>query len=253
MACYLGRHQPAWPGEQAENRTLSIHEQVPSTAMRYHRPAGGSSPRPTLGHARQSGRRKHPSASAADRALQGATGVRWRSTHGRADERCGAELLYAAAVPAVIEIVSDIDAAPSVVFDLELDVDVHAASLHGSQETATTSTGLRRLALGDEVTFRARHFGLRWQMTSRITVYERPHHFVDEQTDGPFRALRHEHHFQGVHGSGTRMIDRMTAKAPLGPLGAVVTRLLLAPYLRRLLKQRAAHIKHLAEARASGA
>lgn len=110
-----------------------------------------------------------------------------------AGKRRRAELLYAAAVPAVIEIVSDIDAAPSVVFDLALDVDVHAASLHRSQETSTTSTGLRRLALGDEVTCRARHFGLRWQMTSRITVYECPHHFVDEQTAGPLRALRHEH------------------------------------------------------------
>jgi ligand-binding SRPBCC domain-containing protein len=152
-------------------------------------------------------------------------------------------------VPALIEIVSVIDAAPSVVFDLELDVDFHAASLHGSQETATTSTGRRRLTLGDEVTFRARHFGLRWRMTSRITVYERPHRFVDEQTRGPLRALRHEHRFQDLNAVGTQMTDRMTISAPLGPLGAVVTRVLIAPYLRRLLEQRAAHIKYLAEAR----
>ena len=52
-------------------------------------------------------------------------------------------------MPALIEIVSVIDAAPDVVFDLELDVDVHAASLRGSQETATTgSTGRRLLTLG---------------------------------------------------------------------------------------------------------
>lgn len=105
-------------------------------------------------------------------------------------------------MPALIEIVSVIDAAPDVVFDLELDVDVHAASLRGSQETATTSTGRRLLTLGDEVTFRARHLGLRWCMTSRITVYERPHRFVDEQTRGPFSAFRHEHHFQGLDGGG---------------------------------------------------
>ncbi|SCF27677.1 SRPBCC family protein [Micromonospora chokoriensis] len=148
---------------------------------------------------------------------------------------------------ALIEIVSVICADPTVVFDLERDVDVHAASLHGSRETATTSTGRRRLTLGDEVTFRARHLGLRWRMTSRITAYERPHRFVDEQTRGPFRALRHEHLFRDVDG-GTQMIDRMTVTAPLGPLGALVTRALVAPYLRRLLKQRAAHIKQVAEA-----
>jgi len=43
------------------------------------------------------------------------------------------------------------------------------------------------------------------------------------------------------------MTDRMTVGAPFGPLGAVVTWLVLAPYLRRLLKQRAAHIKRVAE------
>ncbi|GIG93294.1 SRPBCC family protein [Plantactinospora endophytica] len=152
-------------------------------------------------------------------------------------------------MPALIETVSFIHAAPSVVFDLELDVDVHAASMAGSQETATTSSGRRQLTVGDEVTFRARHFGVRWRMTSRITAYERPHRFVDEQTRGPFRVLRHEHHFEELNGFGTRMTDRMTISAPMGPLGAVVTRVLIAPYLRRLLKRRASHIKCLAEAR----
>ncbi|GIM94351.1 SRPBCC family protein [Paractinoplanes toevensis] len=147
----------------------------------------------------------------------------------------------------MIEVVSLIDAAPPRVFDLELDMDVHAGSLPGSQETATTSTGRRQLALGDEVTFHARHLGLNWQMTSRISAYEPPYHFVDEQVRGPFRALRHEHHFEDLGDGGTRMTDRMSIHAPLGPLGAMVTRLLLAPYLSRLLRQRAIHIKRLAE------
>lgn len=151
-------------------------------------------------------------------------------------------------MPALIEVVSVINAAPSVVFDLTLDVDVHTASLPASRETATTSTGRRQLALGDEVTFHARHFGLPWRMTSRITAYERPYHFVDEQTRGPFRALRHEHHFQDLDGGRTQMTDRMTISAPLGPLGAVMTWALIGPYLRRLLIQRAAHITYLAQA-----
>ncbi|GIE77381.1 hypothetical protein Aph02nite_33310 [Actinoplanes philippinensis] len=150
-------------------------------------------------------------------------------------------------MPTEIEVVSVVDAAATTVFDLELDVDVHAGSLPGSRETATTTSGRRRLALGDEVTFQARHLGRRWRMTSRITVYDRPRLFVDEQTRGPFRAMRHEHRFEPVGPTRTRMTDRMTIQAPLGPIGAVVTRLLLAPYLRRLLTERAAHIKHLAE------
>ncbi|AGZ40532.1 SRPBCC family protein [Actinoplanes friuliensis] len=149
-------------------------------------------------------------------------------------------------MPTVIEVVTVVDAAPRRVFDLELDVDVHAGSLRGSRETATTSTGRRRLTLGDEATFRATHFGLPWRMTSRITAWEPPHRFVDEQTRGPFRSLHHEHHFEDLGTSATRMTDRMTVSAPLGAFGALVTRLVLAPYLRRLLKQRAAYIRRVA-------
>ena len=145
----------------------------------------------------------------------------------------------------MIEVVTVIGATPAVVFDLELDVDVHSASLPG--ETATTSSGHRRLELGDEVTFAARHFGLRWQMTCRVTAFDRPHRFVDEQIGGPFRALRHEHVFDALDAGRTRMSDHMSITAPGGAPGAVVASLLLAPYLRRLLKRRAAHIKRAAE------
>ncbi|WP_245923803.1 SRPBCC family protein [Paractinoplanes atraurantiacus] len=134
-----------------------------------------------------------------------------------------------------------IGAAATTVFDLELDMDVHSASLAGSRETAATAGGQRRLGLGDEVTFRARHFGLWWRMTSRVTVYERPWRFVDEQTRGPFREMRHEHLFEELGDGRTRMTDRMSFRAPM----AVV----LTPYLRRLLIERAAHIKARAERR----
>lgn len=83
----------------------------------------------------------------------------------------------------MIDVVTLIAATPAVVFDLELDVYVHSASLPG--ETATTSSGHRRFALGDEVTFAARHFGLLWHMTCRVTAVDRAHSFVDEQTRGP--------------------------------------------------------------------
>jgi len=155
-------------------------------------------------------------------------------------------------VSAVITVVSLINAAPTRVFDLELDVDVHAESLAESHETATTTTGRRQLVLGDEVTFGACHLGLRWRMTSRVTAYDRPHHFVDEQTRGPFHTLRHEHYFEDLGDGCTRMTDRMTIRAPFGPLGAMVARILLAPYLKRLLTQRAVHIKRLAETADNG-
>jgi ligand-binding SRPBCC domain-containing protein len=147
----------------------------------------------------------------------------------------------------LVEVVTLVRASPEVVFDLELDADVHAASMSRSGETATTSTGRPGLDHGDTVTFAARHFGLTWTLVGRITEYDRPHRFVDEQVSGPFRVLRHEHLFEAVDQQTTRMTDRLRFEAPLGPLGAVVGRLVLVPYLRSLLRERGAHVRSLAE------
>lgn len=136
-----------------------------------------------------------------------------------------------------------IGATADAVFDLELDVEAHAASLPGTGETTTTSTGRSILGLGDEVTFRARHFGIWWIMTTKVTVYERPHRFVDEQVRGPFRSLRHEHVFEAHDSTSTRMTDRMSAVLPLGPLGRAAARVMLTPYMGRLLHRRASNIK----------
>ncbi|MEZ0165610.1 SRPBCC family protein [Kineococcus sp. LSe6-4] len=146
----------------------------------------------------------------------------------------------------MIVVVTDVAAPPQVLHDLVLDVDVHADSLSGSGESATTSTGRRVLRAGDEVTFTARHLGVRWTMTSRVSVAERPHRVVDEQVRGPFRRLRHEHLFTATP-AGTRMTDRVEVALPGGPLGALAVRLVAGPYLRRLLRERAAHLRAVAE------
>lgn len=40
------------------------------------------------------------------------------------------------------------------------------------------------------------------------------------------------------HGDGTLMIDRVSFAAPLGLLGRIVERLVLAKYMRKLIEQR---------------
>jgi ligand-binding SRPBCC domain-containing protein len=146
-----------------------------------------------------------------------------------------------------IVVVTLVRASAEQVFDLELDSDVHAASLAASGERATTSTGRAALGPGDEVTFAARHLGRTWRLTSRVTEFERPRRFVDEQVRGPFRRMRHEHVFEQSDPASTRMTDRMSFEAPLGALGAVVARWILAPYLRNLLVRRGTYIRQLAE------
>jgi ligand-binding SRPBCC domain-containing protein len=101
---------------------------------------------------------------------------------------------------------------------------------------------------GDTVTWRARHFGVVFRMTSAITEYEYPARFVDEQQQGPFRRWWHAHEFAATDG-GTRMLDVVEFRSPLGLAGATADRLVLGHYMPRLLRQRNAWLKAVLEAR----
>jgi ligand-binding SRPBCC domain-containing protein len=134
------------------------------------------------------------------------------------------------------------------VFDLSLDVDAHVASMHRSGERAVAGVTSGPMRLGDQVTWKAKHFGIPFTMTSKIVELDRPHRFVDKQMQGPFRRFRHEHRFEPA-GRGCVMTDRVEFEAPFGPVGRVVERLLLRSYMQKLIAQRN---RHLAEAAESG-
>lgn len=145
------------------------------------------------------------------------------------------------------ELTTDIAAPRERCFDLSCDVDAHIGSMHDSDERAVAGVTSGQIGLGDSVTWSARHFGVSWTMTSRIVEYDRPHRFVDEQVKGPFSRFRHEHGFEPAT-TGTRMIDRVSFDAPLGPLGDAVEKLILGRYLRRLIETRNRYLRRTAEA-----
>ena len=130
-------------------------------------------------------------------------------------------------------------------FDLSCSIDLHAESMQASKERAVAGV-TSGIGLGEEVTWEARHFGVTWRVTSRITEYERPRRFVDEMQAGPLRGFRHEHCFE-EHDSVTTMVDVVDYRLPLGPLGRLVDALAFRRYLHRLLLTRNAFIKAAAE------
>jgi ligand-binding SRPBCC domain-containing protein len=146
------------------------------------------------------------------------------------------------------EVTTGIMARPQRVFDLSLEVEVHTASMADSGEQVIGGVTSGRMKLGDTVTWQARHFGLRWRMTSLISVYDPPGYFVDEQVTGPFKRWRHAHHFEPDGTGGTVMRDIVDFAAPLGPLGTVAERTVLNWYLPRLIRIRNDHVRTAAEA-----
>ncbi len=122
-------------------------------------------------------------------------------------------------------------------FDLARSIDAHKDSMARSREDAVAGVRSGLISLGEQVTWRAWHFGVPIRMTSRITQMEAPDYFVDEQVKGPFRRFRHVHEFS-EDSDGTTMVDRIELAAPFGPVGRVVERLVLARYLRTLIETR---------------
>ncbi|MBK7908016.1 MAG: SRPBCC family protein [Gemmatimonadetes bacterium] len=131
-------------------------------------------------------------------------------------------------------------------FDLSRSVELHVASTAGTGERVVAGRTSGCLELGESVTWRARHFGVWQELTSRIVAMERPDHFRDSQVRGAFARFDHDHHFTHDR-DGTIMREVFDYRAPLGPLGVLAERLFLTRYMRRFLLARARVVKAVAE------
>lgn len=131
-------------------------------------------------------------------------------------------------------------------FDLARSVDAHLDSMSETEERAVAGRTQGLMELGEEVTWRARHFGVTQHLTSRITAFDRPNHFRDSMVRGAFARFDHDHIFE-PHKRGTLMIDLFDYDAPLGPLGRFAERLVLDAYMTRLLASRGQVLRTIAE------
>ena len=131
-----------------------------------------------------------------------------------------------------------IRATPAACFDAARDLDLHVHSMAHSGERAIAGRTSGHIEMGEEVTWRARHFGFMHEHQSRITAFDRPRHFRDSMVRGRFRSFEHDHHFEPAGEGATLMRDVLAFRSPLGPLGALVDALVLKAYLRRMLERR---------------
>ena len=147
-----------------------------------------------------------------------------------------------------IELTIEIAAPVEVVFDLARSIDAHQASQARHQERAVAGRTSGLIEEGEEVTWEARHFGVRQQLCSRIVTMRRPVHFRDSMVSGAFRRFDHDHLFEALPGGRTRMTDVFDYTSPLGPFGRLADILFLGRYMRNLLAGRNTVLKKMAEA-----
>jgi len=103
------------------------------------------------------------------------------------------------------------------------------------------------VVLNDRILWRGWKFGLPQAHESLITAFEAPVFFQDTMLRGRFRTFQHDHHFTPTP-TGTLLEDEIRFSLPFGPLGALIARHILLPYMRDVLHRRFHLLKSLAEA-----
>ena len=91
---------------------------------------------------------------------------------------------------------------------------------------------------GVEIDYRLRLHGVPMKWRSRITAWEPPHRFVDEQVKGPYRRWVHEHRF--IPQEGGTLVSDLVNYDMLG--GWLADRLLVRHDLRRIFEYRQARL-----------
>ena len=86
-----------------------------------------------------------------------------------------------------------------------------------------------KMKRGTLLDYRLRLAGVPFRWRSRISVWDPPHRFLDEQLRGPYEEWIHLHTFAETP-NGTRVTDRVRYRLPLHPLS-----LPAAPLVRRQL------------------
>ena len=145
-----------------------------------------------------------------------------------------------------IHLTTFIAAPVNVVFDLSRHIGVHKESMSKHKEEAVAGTRFGLIEKDETVTWKARHLFKNRLLRSKITEMKKPDMFIDEQVEGDFKMMRHEHHFKSCD-NGTIVIDLFHYESPFGMLGKWFNSLYFTHYLKRLLEQRNTTIKKLAE------
>ncbi len=145
-----------------------------------------------------------------------------------------------------IHLTTFIAAPVPVVFDLSRHIGLHAESMSRHKEEAVAGTRFGLIEKDETVTWKARHLFKNRLLRVKITDMKKHESFTDEQSEGDFKMLKHEHHFKHCD-NGTLLIDLFHFETPYGAIGKWINAAFLTRYMKRLLEQRNQVIKEYAE------
>lgn len=132
------------------------------------------------------------------------------------------------------------------VFDLSRHIGLHKESMSKFKEEAVAGTRYGLIEKEETVTWRAKHLFKERIIRVKITEMKKPEKFTDEQVEGDFRMMKHEHYFKPCD-NGTILIDLFEFESPYGMMGRWFNSIYLTSYMKKLLEHRNQTIKTFAE------
>jgi ligand-binding SRPBCC domain-containing protein len=102
--------------------------------------------------------------------------------------------------------------------------------------------GQIEMAPGTLIEYRLRLHGLPIRWLTRIEEWEPGRRFVDVQVRGPYALWHHTHEFEADGDGATVVRDRVSYALPLGPLGELARRAIVARDLDRIFDHRLASV-----------
>ena len=87
---------------------------------------------------------------------------------------------------------------------------------------ATLISGPKRLTEGSEVELKLVAFGMPQTIRNRVSEFDAPSRFVEQQADGPLTSYDHEHRFE-PSGTGTKVVDAIRFEPPGGLAGLILS------------------------------
>src|SRR5579875_2816459 len=129
-------------------------------------------------------------------------------------------------------------------FLLSTNVDIVALTL---KMRPTMPHDRKFVRLGDRVLWRGLLLGLPQFHESLLDPFVPPVYFRDSMIAGRFKSFAHDHRLTECGDGLVRLYDEVRFQMPLGWLGELMGKCILAPHIRRLLRKRFALLKSLAE------
>jgi ligand-binding SRPBCC domain-containing protein len=132
------------------------------------------------------------------------------------------------------------------VFDLSRHIALYKVIFQSRKEKLTSGAESTLIGKNETITIIAKHAGRSRMTMMKVTAFQRPLLFTEEQVKGDLESYKHEHHFKQIE-NGTIVIDILEFGIPKDIIGKIFGKVYFKKYLEEILRKRNELIRSYAE------